>query len=140
MMSGRISEKQLMSSLELTEHIITQLKKLPDGWGGESTKKPAPKALRKTKKILSCLEAGRMPFPAVNPMPNGCIILNWISPSREIKINVDGDGDMQFVTSLKKFDVQVGEIERLDSEGAVTDMLTIDHMMAWYCQDKAYQA
>lgn len=123
-----------------TQKIVDNLKKLPDGWGGEASKKPAPKAIRKASKVLSVIEGGRMPFPNVSALPNGCISLTWVSLRREIMMNVDRDGDIQFITSLKQFNVGEGEIERMDSEGAVTDLLTIDHMMAWYCQDKAHVA
>lgn len=137
MTNGKTLRKQSTSSLMLTDKVVENLRRLSNGWDGEAAKKPAVKAVRKTKKVLSCIENGRMPFPSVNVMSNGCITLTWVSPTREILINVDADGDIQFVTSLKKFDAEAGDMERLDSEGAVTDLLTIDHMMAWYAQDRS---
>lgn len=139
-MSGRTSRKQSTSNLMLTEKVVENLKKLPDGWGGEASKKPAFKAVRKIRKVLSNIENGRMPFPSVTALPNGYVTLTWVSPLREILINVDADGDAQFITSIKKFDAGAGEMERLDSEGSLTDLSTVDHMMAWYCQDKAHSA
>ena len=53
-------------------------------------------------------------------------------------LTIDPDGDMQFITSLKKVDLQTFEIvDRLDSEGALVDLQAVDHMMAWYAQDTA---
>jgi hypothetical protein len=139
MMSGRISKRQSTSSPVRTQKIVDNLKRLSDGWGGTPQyKKPASKAVRKITKVLATLETGRMPFPTINAIGNGGIVLTWVSLTRDILLTIDPDGDIQFITSLKKIDAETFEIvERLDSEGAITDMLAIDHMMAWYAMDKA---
>jgi hypothetical protein len=141
MMSGRTSEKPLTSNLIRTDRIVGNLKRLSDGWGGAMTKKPTVKAVRRLKKILAAIEAGHMPFPVVTAVANGGIVLTWSSIMRDILMTVDTDGDIQFITSLKRLDRETFEvIERTDSEGAVTDIKTIDHMMAWFCLDKAHGA
>lgn len=143
MMSGRISRKQSTNKAPLvrTEKIVQNLKKLPDGWGGDMSKKPTVKAVRKIKKVLTALESGHMPWPNITVTANGGIILTWISLSRDILMTVDTDGDIQFVTSLKKLEIDTCEIiDRLDSEGAITDMQSIDYMMAWFATDKAHPA
>lgn len=141
MMSGRTSEKPVTTNLLLTEKIVGNLRKLADGWGGNMTKKPTVKSVRKLKKVLATIEKGHMPLPRVSPVANGGIMLTWSSFTRDILMTVDPDGDIQFITSLKRLDIDTHEVvERMDSEGAVVDLLTIDHMMAWYCTDKAHAA
>ena len=144
MMSGRISEKPQTKTNKIiprTDKIIGNLKTLADGWGGALTKKPTAKAVRRLKKVLETIETSHMPFPVVTAVGNGGMVLTWTSLTRDIMMTVDPDGDIQFVTALKKLDAMTGDlIDRLDSEGAVTDMKTIDHMMAWYCMDKAHAA
>lgn len=123
------------SVLVRTESVVTTLRKMPDGWGGVPTsKKPGTKTLRKMRKILAVLESSHLPWPEITVVPNGCVLLIWHSLTRDMQMNVDADGDVQFITSLKNVDMKTGEIlDQLDSEGHVIDMLTIDHMMAWYC-------
>lgn len=140
MKNGKTSKRQSTSNLMRTEKIVDNLKKLPDGWGGEMSKKPTLKAVKKIKKLLSTIEQSRMPWPNVSAVPNGGVVLTWMSLTRDILMTIDTDGDVQFVTSLKKLDETAEVVERLDSEGHVTDMKTIDYMMAWYCSDKAHSA
>lgn len=143
MMSGRTLEKSSTKSNNLirTDKIVGNLKQLADGWGGNFTKKPAAKALRRLKKVLGTIEGGHMPFPMVTAVGNGGIVLTWTSLTRDVLMTVDPDGDMQFVTALKKLDSITGDlIDRMDSEGPVIDMKTIDHMMAWYSMDRAHAA
>lgn len=125
-----------------TNTIITKLRQMPDGWGDLPTsKKPAHKTLRKMRKILAVLESGHLPWPEITVVPSGCVLLLWSSATRDMQMNVDTDGDVQFVTSLKRLDKETGQVlNQADSEGHVIDMLTIDHMMAWYCTDKCYAA
>lgn len=141
MMNGRISRKQSTNKEVFirTEKVVNSLKALPDGWGGNLSKRPTVKAVRKIKRVLAALEDGHMPWPNVSVAPNGGLLLTWLSLTRDILMTIDTDGDIQFITSLKKLDIESFEIiDRLDSEGAVTDMKSIDHMMAWYCTDKSY--
>ena len=142
MMNGRISEKlPTKNILVRTDKIVGNLKKLADGWGGAMTKKPTVKAVRRLKRILGTIENGYMPFPLVTAVGNGGIVLMWNSFTRDIMMTIDPDGDIQYVTALKKFDLLTEElIDRMDSEGIVTDMKTIEHMMAWYSMDKARAA
>lgn len=140
MMNGRTSEKQLTNKIPLirTEKVVQNLKQMPDGWAGNLSKKPASKAVRKIRKVLAVLEAGYMPWPDINVVANGGILLTWLSMTRDIMLTIDIDGDIQFATSLKKVDSISNEIiDRLDSEGAVTDMQAIDYMMSWFCSDTA---
>lgn len=140
MNSGRTTVKQVTNKPPLlkTERVVQTLKKLVDGWGGVSSKKPAIKALRKAKKILATVESGHMPFPTVTAVSNGGIILTWLSLTRDILMTIDTDGDVLFVTSMKRIDEMTFEIlERTDSEGAITDYKSIDHIMAWFCTDKS---
>jgi len=140
-MVGKTLEKPSTSSCIRTINIVEKFKKIPDGWGGQETKKPAPRAIRKLKKILETLEFGHMPWPTVSVVSNGGFMLTWISLTRDMMMTVDPEGDVQFATALKKIDIDTCEIvERLDSEGIVTDLTTIDQMMAWYCTDKACNA
>lgn len=127
-----------MSNPMRTEKVVDTLKRLPDGWGGDMTKKPALKAVRKVKKVLSAVELGFMPWPNITAVANGGVMLTWLSLTRDILMTVDTDGDIQFVTSLKKIEIDTAEVmDRLDSEGVVTDMITIDYMMAWFAADSA---
>lgn len=121
-----------------TEKVVEGLRKLPDGWGGSTTKKPTTKAVRKIKKILSTLESGRMPWPVITAVATGGLILTWVSLTRDILMTIDQDGDVQFITSMKKVDIDTAEVmDRIDSEGPISDMLTIDYMMSWFCQERA---
>ncbi len=141
MMVGKTSEKPSTSSCVRTITAVEKFKKIPDGWGGQETKKPTAKAIRKLKKILEMLESGHMPWPTISVVSNGGFMLTWISLTRDMMMTVDPEGDVQFATALKKIDIDTCEIiERLDSEGIVTDLVTIDQMMAWYCTDKASNA
>lgn len=141
-MNGRTSKKQATSNIFIkTAIVVEKLKRLSDGWGGETHKKPAIKAVRRVKRVLNVLEDGHMPWPSVSAVANGGLLLAWTSLQRDIMLTIDPDGDIQFTTSLKKLDISTAEIiERLDSEGSVTDLKMIDHMMAWYCLDKSYSA
>lgn len=122
-----------------TEMIIEGLRGLDDGWDGGTTKKPARKAITKAKKVLTILETGHMPWPNITAISNGGLVFNWISLTKDIHMNIDADGDIQFLTTLKKVDIQTAQvIDHLNSEGSITDMHAIDHMMAWYSQDSAY--
>lgn len=122
-----------------TEILIDGLKKLSDGWGGDATKKPARKAITKAKKVLSILEAGRMPWPNITVISSGGLVFDWISLTRDIHMNIDADGDIQFVTSLKKVDLQTAQVtDHLESEGSITDINAIDHIIAWYSLDKSH--
>lgn len=135
----RVSKK-MASKMPLvrTERVVQGLKKLPDGWNGDLSKKPTVKAVNKVKKILAVLESGHMPWPTITVVSNGGVMLTWLSLTRDILMTVDTDGDAQFATTLKKVEIDSCEIiDRLDSEGAVTDLKTIDYMMAWYSLDKA---
>ena len=124
-----------------TEQVLIKLKSLSNDFIGQGSKKPSAKALRKVKKVLTTLESGYMPFPSITPMPTGGIILSWTSMTRDIVMIVDNVGDVQFTTSLKKVDIETAEVvDRLDSEGFVTDMLSIDHIMVWFCADVANHA
>lgn len=122
-----------------TQQIVNNLKKLSAGWGGsQDYKKPATRAVKRLEKLLSRLESGFMPWPNITAVANGGLVLTWVSMSRDIMITIDPDGDIQFVSSLKKVDLQTFEIiDRLDSEGAIVDLQAIDHLMAWYAQDTA---
>lgn len=124
-----------------TEQVIDKLKSIKNGFIGKESKKPTSKSLRKVKRILHVLETGKMPFPSTMAMPNGSVILNWASLTRDIIMVVDNNGDVQFTTSMKKIHLETAEVmERTDSEGFITDMLSIDHIMVWFCSDLAYVA
>lgn len=122
-----------------TQQIVDNLKKLSAGWGGsEEYKKPASRAVKRLEKLLSRLEFGFMPWPNITAVANGGLVLTWISMNRDIMVTIDPEGDVQFITSLKKVDLQTFEItDRLDSEGAIVDLQAVDHLMAWYAQDTA---
>lgn len=138
--SKTCAETQTSTSrlLVRTENVVNQLKKMPDGWGGDTSKKPSPKALRKAKKLLTIIEQGYMPWPSIMVEAVGSLILSWQSATRDILITVDIDGDVQFMTSLKVIDKNTGEIrDRMDSEGHIHDMKTLDSLVVWYCTDKS---
>lgn len=120
-----------------TEKMVGILRKLPDGWGGDTSKKPSVKAINKTKKVLRELEVGHMPWPSIIPVQNGGVVMTWVSTNRDIMVIIDSDGDIQFSTSLKKVDDSGEIIERLDADGHITDLSTLSHMLAWFCTDQA---
>lgn len=121
-----------------TDKTVGILRKLPNGWGGDTSKKPSVKAINKTKKVLNELEVSRMPWPSIIPVPTGGVVMTWASISRDIMVIIDSDGDIQFSTSLKKIDLSSGEVvERLDADGHITDLSTLSHMLAWFCTDQA---
>lgn len=140
MMSGRTSEgPSTTSNCERTNRIVAKLKQLPDGWGGEKSKKPSAKAIRRLKKTLTVLESSHMPWPTVTAVSNGGFLLSWISLTRDLIMTVDPVGDMQFGTALKRIDATTTEVvDRIDSEGIVTDMITFDQLIAWYSLDQAH--
>jgi hypothetical protein len=139
MMNTGISKKPSTSSPLKTQQIVNRLRSLPAGWGGTlEYKKPAARAVKKLEKLLSRLESGFMPWPSIAAIANGSIIATWLSLNKDITLTIDQDGDIQFVTSLKQLDFQTLEVmDRLDSEGAITDMAAIDHLMAWYSKDSS---
>lgn len=129
------------AALIRTDSVVTKLRAMTDGWGGLPTsKKPGRKTLNKMRRILAVLEEARLPWPDVTVVPNGCIVLGWQSLTRDMQMNIDLDGDVQFVTSLKRVDEGGNVTDQLDSEGHVVDMITVDHMMAWYCMSQAHAA
>lgn len=138
MLNGRISKKQLASNLVRTENVLQSLKRLKDQKG---TIKPAVKAVKIARQVLVAIESGAMPWPSVSVVSNGGIVLTWISLTRDILLTIDPNGFVQFSTSLKKIDLATAEIvDRIDAEGILADLIGIDHMMAWYCQDTTYHA
>lgn len=127
-----------MENLAKSDRIVGNLRKLPEGWGGDSCKKPTTKAINKTKRVLKELETNKLPWPKVIPVQTGGVVMTWVSTNRDIMVVIDSDGDMQFSTSLKKVDIDSGEIiERMDADGHITDLSSISHMMAWFCIDQA---
>lgn len=127
-----------MESILKTDKTVGVLKKLPNGWGGDTSKKPSVKAINKTRKVLKELETSHMPWPAIIPVQTGGVVLTWVSINRDIMVIIDSDGDIQFSTSLKKVDIDSGEVvERLDADGHITDLSTLSHMLAWFCTDQA---
>jgi len=140
MQNGKTSEKH-SKSLPRTELVVSNLKKIEDGWGGQKTKKPAYKAIRKVERMLETIEDGYMPWPRVTAVPTGGVVLTWVSATRDIMMVVDSDGDVTFNSSLKNIDKMTHEvIDSLESEGPIPDLKSIDHLMAWYCMDKSYAA
>lgn len=138
MTSEGTAKKPIPNDLILTNRVIDHLKRLSPSV--EAGKKPTVKVFRKAKKLLSVLEAGHMPWPSIAATRNGGLMFTWTSLTRDVLLIIDSVGDMQFTTSLKKINIDTCEvIERLDSEGSITDMLVIDHMMAWYSQDQAFR-
>lgn len=122
-----------------TESIVSKLKQLPDGWGGEQTLKPTVPAMGRLKKLLLTLERGHMPWPGITAVGNGGFMLTWISLTRDVMVTVDPVGDMQFATALKKLDPETLEVvERYDTEGVVNDAETFDQMISWYSMDKSH--
>jgi hypothetical protein len=140
MVNEETSRKQSTNKIPLirTEGVVKDLKKMPDGWAGNMSKKPTTKAVNKVKKVLAILESGRMPWPTITVIANGGVMLTWLSTTKDILLTVDTVGDIQFATSHKKIDSASNEVvDRLDSEGSVTDMKALDYMMAWYAADTA---
>ena len=139
MVNASTSENSSTSNCVRTETVVSKLKQLPDGWGGEMTKKPSLEAMARLKKLLLVLERSHMPWPSITAVGNGGFMLTWISMTRDVMVTVDPVGDMQYATALKKLDPETFEIiERYDTEGVVTDAVTIDQMLAWYSTDKAH--
>lgn len=129
-----------MDNLAKADKIVSNLKRLPNGWNGDSSKKPSIKALNKTKKVLKELETYKLPWPSVVPVKTGGIIMTWVSVCKDIMVVIDPDGDIQFNTSLKKIDIDSGEVvERMESDGHILDVASISHMLAWFCLDQAAQ-
>jgi hypothetical protein len=133
------SKKQTL--LVKTSRVLGELKRQINSDKNTSVKQPSAKSLSKLKKILTALESGHMPFPEIAVMLNGYVMLTWSSLLREIIMVVDDCGDVQFTTSLKKINTVTAEVvDRLDSEGFITDLISIDHIMVWFCSDVSHQA
>lgn len=121
-----------------TKAIVGCLKTINDGWNGDNSKKPSDVAIDKVESILASLETGAMPWPEVHAAPNGGLILIWNSLHRDISMTIDPEGEMQYSTAIKKLDSDTFQvIDQIHSEGYVENLKTVDHMMVWFCSDKA---
>lgn len=129
----------LPPTLLKTIKVVDGLKKMRDGWAGVGSLKPARKAMAWTKKILVALEKGSMPWPIVVALKNGGVAIMWVSAKRDVMITVSPEGSVFFNTALKHVN-EFGDENRIESDGSITTVDAIDHMMAWFCADIAYSA
>ena len=125
-------------SASKSQYEIATLQQLSDGWKGENSKRPAENAVAQLQTILFEIETGRMPWPDVHAVPNGGVVLTWTSLCRDMMVTIDPDGKIFFTTCLKQLNSDYDVVERVESEGFVADMQTLDYMLVWFCKDKAH--
>lgn len=129
----------LPPALIKTTRVVGGLRKIKDGWAGTGSLKPAKKALAWAKKILAALEKGCMPWPVVVATKNGGVVIIWESITRDIMVTISPDGLTFFNTILKHIN-EFGDEDKIESNGSITTVDAIDHMMAWFAADIASHA
>lgn len=119
------------------EMIVATLQQMNDGWKGENSKKPADSAVGELQKILLEIETGKMPWPEIHAIPNGGVMLSWTSLQRDMAVTIDPEGRVFFTTCLKHLNSEYDVVERVESEGYIADLQTLDYMLVWFCKDNS---
>lgn len=103
---------------------LRELLSLPQGW--DSYGSPPPTAVAVERAIRVVLETTQQIFflPRIVPVPGGGVQLEWSSGQRELEIEIDDNGFVEYLKAERGIPVEEGPIEP-------TDMISARHLVAW---------
>lgn len=116
---GDLSQWQVQGIKNLVEVVS-----LPDNWDSYGSRPPAQTAVTSAIQLIMGINLDYFLSPRVVPVSGGGVQLEWSFGAREVEIEIDDDGSVEYLKTERGRPIEEGQI-------ALTDLAGIRSLLMW---------